>query len=191
MTSAKEGLLPTSWQDQVLRFWFEELTPEDWFGGDKPAVDGAIKDRFSALYDALANGVPDKAISTGKGALAAIIVLDQFPRNMFRDTARAFATDAAALAISNAAIAAGLDTGLTQQERQFLYMPFQHCEDLDIQVRSVELFEALGDPDVFDYACRHKDVIERFGRFPHRNAILGRTSNEDEHAYLAEPGSGF
>jgi uncharacterized protein (DUF924 family) len=184
-----EGAPPVDWQDQVLRFWFEELSANDWFGGAKPDIDAAVRGCFGSLYDVLAVDVPDA--TSGKGALAAIIVLDQFPRNMFRGSSRAFATDAMALAISEAAIAAGLDQDLTQVERQFLYMPYQHSEDLAVQQCSIELFDSLGDPDTLDFARLHREVIERFGRFPHRNAILGRTSTVDEQTYLAEPGSGF
>jgi uncharacterized protein (DUF924 family) len=183
------GALPADWQDKVIGFWFGELTAKDWFGGARPDIDSAISGRFGALHATLSAGAPDAA--TGKDALAAIIVLDQFPRNMFRDSPQAFATDAMALAISEAAIAAGLDHGMRQAERQFLYMPYMHSEDLAVQVRSIELFDSLGDPSVLDYARRHKDVIARFDRFPHRNAILCRASTADEETYLAEPGSGF
>ena len=115
--------------------------------------------------------------------MAAVIVLDQFPRNMFRGTAQAFATDAVALKISKDAIAAKLDTQLTPQQRAFLYMPFQHVEDRNDQARSVELFSALG-AESLSYARQHKEVIDRFGRFPHRNAALGRESTPEEIEFM-------
>ena len=172
--------------------WFEELTAKDWYSGARPDIDAAIQERFGALYEYLAAGVPDAAISTGKGALAAIIVLDQFPRNMFRNASQAFATDVDGVGDIGGGQRSwtrpGHDAGGTPIRST---CPTMHSEDLAVQVRSIELFESLGDASVLDFARRHKDVIERFGRFPHRNAILGRTSTADEQAYLAEPGSGF
>jgi uncharacterized protein (DUF924 family) len=123
--------------------------------------------------------------------LAAILVLDQFPRNMFRDDPRAFATDQAALTLSKRAIGEGLDLRLPPEQRAFIYMPFQHSEALDDQARSIEIFTSLGAPLNLDFARRHEAIIARFGRFPHRNAVLGRESTEDEIAFLKEPGSSF
>jgi uncharacterized protein (DUF924 family) len=171
--------------DDVLRFWFEELTPKNWFRRDT-IVDAAIKVRFGELYEQLKDAVPDDWLLSAKGYLAAIIVLDQFPRNMFRDDARAFVTDAAALALAKRAIAQGFDKRLAPKERAFLYMPFQHAEDAQDQARSVGLFTALGNPFNLDFALRHQAVIDRFGRFPHRNQILGRASTAEEVAFLAE-----
>jgi len=114
-----------------------------------------------------------------------VIALDQFPRNMFRNSPRAFATDTLALSISLQAIAAGWDQQLTQQQRLFLYMPFQHSEDRAVQARSIELFTQLGLADNLDYAHRHKNIIDRFGRFPHRNAVLGRQSTTEELQFIA------
>ncbi len=125
------------------------------------------------------------------GYLAAILVLDQFPRNMFRGDSRAFAADAAALALAKRAIAEGIDARLSPEQRAFLYMPFQHSEDAADQERSVQLFTALGNLLNLDFALRHKAIIDRFGRFPHRNAILGRATTQDEAAFLKEPGSSF
>jgi uncharacterized protein (DUF924 family) len=171
--------------DDVIRFWFEELTPKNWFRRDT-IVDAAIKVRFGEIYEQLKEGVPDGWLDSAKGYLAAIIVLDQFPRNIFRDDARAFATDAAALALAKRAIAQGLDQRLTPKERAFLYMPFQHTEDAQDQARSVGLFTALGNPFNLDFALRHQAVIDRFGRFPHRNQVLGRDSTAEEIAFLAK-----
>jgi uncharacterized protein (DUF924 family) len=176
--------------DEVVAFWFEELKPEDWFKADA-ARDADIAARFGEVYERLRNGVPESWLGVPRGWLAAIIVLDQFPRNLFRGTARAFATDQAALDLAKRAIAEGVDLQLTPAQRSFVYMPFQHSEDKADQARSIELFTALGNPLNLDFAIRHKDIIDRFGRFPHRNAILGRKSTEEETAFLREPGSSF
>jgi len=174
----------------VLSFWFEELEPRQWFEKDD-ALDRHIRDRFLVLYEQLAaRGAGDWA-RTARGALAAVIVLDQFPRNMFRGDGRSFASDALALAVAEQAIGAGLDAAFDATRRKFLYMPFEHSEDAAMQARSVALFAALGDADSLDYALRHKKVIDRFGRFPHRNAPLGRRSTAEEAAFLEQPGSAF
>ncbi|MCE9520925.1 MAG: DUF924 domain-containing protein [Alphaproteobacteria bacterium] len=177
-------------QSDVLAFWFEELKPEQWFKPDV-ALDTIVARRFGAVHATLERAVPESWRINGHAVLAAVIVLDQFPRNMFRGTARAFATDGAALALSTEAIRLQFDHALSAIERQFLYMPFQHAEDLDVQRRSVDLFAALGNANVADYAERHQAVIARFGRFPHRNAILGRTSTAEEVEFLKQPGSSF
>jgi uncharacterized protein (DUF924 family) len=176
--------------EDVLGFWFGELRPEQWFKKDA-ALDQEITRRFGDLHRTLARGVPADWLATARGALAAVIVLDQFPRNMFRGGAAAFATDGLALSVAEAAIARGLDARLGVAERKFLYLPFEHCEDAAAQARSVQLYEALGDKDALDYALRHKSIIDRFQRFPHRNAALGRTSTAEELAFLKEPGSSF
>jgi uncharacterized protein (DUF924 family) len=171
--------------DDIVRFWFEELSLKDWFRRDV-AVDADITARFRQTYEALKDGVPESWLAGPKGFLAAILVLDQFPRNMFRDDARAFATDEAALALAKRAIAEGAADKLPPKQRAFIYMPFQHSEDADDQARSIELFTALGNPLGLDFALRHQTVIERFGRFPHRNSILGRETTEEEEAFLAK-----
>lgn len=173
----------------VLAFWFSELTPDDWFK-KSDATDALIAERFQALHTELAAGVPQDWLRTPHGAVAAIIVLDQFPRNIYRNTPHAFASDALALALSKTAIAAGQDAGLTTDERVFLYMPFQHSEDLADQQRALTLFQATNEKTL-TFAHKHHDVIAEFGRFPHRNAILGRTNTPEEEAYLAQPGAGF
>lgn len=175
---------------EVLRFWFEELEEAQWFKVD-PALDQAIRERFLGVYEAVAHETPDDAMAVPAVALATVIVLDQFPRNMFRGTPRAFATDDNARHVATAAVDLGIDVLLTPQERVFLYLPFEHAEDRDAQAQSVALFEKLGEGDFLDYAKRHKVIIDRFGRFPHRNAILGRASTAEELAFLAEPGSSF
>jgi uncharacterized protein (DUF924 family) len=124
-------------------------------------------------------------------ALAAVIVLDQMSRNMFRGTARAFAADPQALRVAEAAIAGGFDAGLSKDQRRFLYLPFEHCEDRAAQARAVALMASLDDPDLVKWAQAHRAVIDRFGRFPHRNGILGRPSTAEEIEFLKQPGSSF
>ncbi|MGZ5849054.1 MAG: DUF924 family protein [Methyloceanibacter sp.] len=176
--------------DEVIAFWFDELGHRDWFRKDVK-LDATIKERFGALYDELKLGVPAAWLSEPHGVLASVLVLDQLPRNMFRGGEHSFATDAAALAIAKRAIAEGVDAKLPATKRWFLYLPFQHAENSADQARSVELFTALGNPGALDYALRHRAVIDRFGRFPHRNAVLGRLSTEEEEAFLKEPGASF
>ncbi len=170
------------WIEEVLHFWFEELQPDLWFTRNEP-LDATIRQRFLPLYEQLAQQVPPAALSTARGALAAVIVLDQFPRNMFRGAPRAFATDDQALAIASQAIRASLDRQLPPLQRQFLCMPFQHAEDPATQARSIELFAGIG-AETLDFAQRHKAIIDRFGRFPHRNAALGRPSTPEELEFL-------
>jgi len=188
-SGAKAGETPsgtgTDWCDEVHRFWFDELSVEQWWRKD-PALDLRIRERFLALYERLA---PQRVFvaTTPRVALATVIVLDQFPRNMFRGEARAYATDAQARAVAKDAIAAGLDRALPTYERQFLYMPLQHSEDRADQRVAVELVTALGDEELTRFALAHQRIIERFGRFPHRNAVLGRDSTPEEIASLDEP----
>lgn len=176
--------------ETVLAFWFDELDDRQRFARD-PAVDTAVRERFGSLHAELAAGVPAAWQASPRTRLAAIIVLDQFSRNLFRDDARAFAHDGAARALTARALECGDDTGLTSAERQFLYMPLMHGEDPADQESSVALFTALGEPDALAFAERHQAAIARFGRFPARNAALGRTSTPDEIAYLAEHAAGF
>lgn len=177
------------WVRQVLRYWFEELSPADWFNSSA-GVDDQIRERFRALHESLTSG----PISPGpepRETLAAVIVLDQFSRNLFRGTPRAYANDARARAWASAAIARQHDLELTIPERQFMYLPFQHSEDPKDQARSLALFEKLGNESWTRYALAHKAIIDRFGRFPHRNAILGRLSTIEELAALEEPMGSF
>jgi uncharacterized protein (DUF924 family) len=174
----------------VLHFWFEELAPAQWFKQDA-AVDRMIAQRFCLLYEHLTASVPAQWRDRAEAILAAVIVLDQFPRNMFRGYARAFATDTKALALAEEGIARAFDRQLTRRQRNVLYLPFMHSEDPAHQARSVALFADLDDPLALDFARRHQAIIERFGRFPHRNAALGRISTPEELAFLAEPGSSF
>lgn len=178
-----------TWIGDVLSFWFEELSAEDWFR-KSDATDEAIRDRFLDLHRAIAAETPESLASNREQARAAIIVLDQFPRNMFRGTPEAFASDATALAISRIALEKHYDEGLGKPERQFLYMPFMHSETPADQERSVSLYGALGDENVLKYAIAHRDIVARFGRFPHRNAILGRKTTAEEAEFL-ETNPGF
>ena len=155
------------------------------------AVDDRIRIRFLSLHDQV-SAMPNEALlSDPRSALAAVIVLDQFSRNMFRGSPRAFASDAKALALAEAAIANGHAASLNKDELQFLYLPFEHSESGEAQVRCVKLMASLGDAELTRYAQAHCDIIERFGRFPHRNEILGRSSTAEELEFLKQPGSSF
>ena len=160
------------WVGEVRDYWFG-LSPEQWWKAD-PALDSQIRERFLDLWDEQGRRPISDFLGSPEEALAAVILFDQFSRNMFRGHADSFATDHMALAIAKAAIDRGYDDRLSPAERGFLYMPFQHSEDLDDQQRSVLLFTVLRDDYQLRFAKLHHDVIERFGRFPHRNKILGR-----------------
>ena len=182
--------LPVNWVNDVLGFWFSETKPEQWFKKDEH-FDADVRSRFLALSETLA-AQPDHALlADPRTALAAIIVFDQMSRNMFRGSPRAFALDARALALAEQIVARGYDKGMTKDERTFCYLPFEHAENPDAQARCVELMGGLDDPDLVKWATAHKVSIDRFGRFPHRNEVLGRISTEEEVAFLKEPGSSF
>ena len=168
------------WQDDILGFWFG-LTAEQYWKAD-PALDAEIGERFHAMWEAERENVPEAFLASPRDAVAAVILFDQFPRNMLRGHADQFSTDPLALAVAKAAVDRRLDEAMSPAERGFLYMPFQHSEDIADQRRSVALFTALGDHDQLGFARKHHDVIERFGRFPHRNAILGRAPRPAEIA---------
>ncbi|MFM1813449.1 MAG: hypothetical protein RLZ98_144 [Pseudomonadota bacterium] len=180
-----------SWAEDVLANWFDGVGPEGWFRKDD-RVDAEIRRRFLPLHARL-SALEDVSAVTGDAdtSLAAIIVLDQFSRNMFRNSPAAFATDDLARRIADHAIGLGYDSQVAADRRVFFYLPFEHSEDAGDQRRSVRLISALGDDQFTAYAEAHKAVIDRFGRFPHRNGILGRISTPEEEAYLSEPGSGF
>jgi uncharacterized protein (DUF924 family) len=166
------------WVDDLLTFWFG-LEPKQWWKAD-PRLDSEIRKRFLDLHEEQRENVPAHFLGSGREALAAVILFDQLPRNMFRGHADQFMTDPLALALAKGAVEKGLDEALEPPERGFLYMPFQHSENLADQQRSLILFTALGDDYQLRYAKLHHDVIARFGRFPHRNAILGRPSRASE-----------
>ncbi|HYG89479.1 MAG TPA: DUF924 family protein [Azospirillum sp.] len=172
-----------SWAEDVNRFWFEELCPADWYSG-APQVDAAIRDRFAALHAELRAQPPAPEALTAEALVAAIVVFDQFSRNLFRRSREAYATDGLALTLARHAVDAGVDRMLEPQQRQFLYMPFMHSEDSAMQARSVELFTDLGIAEQIYWAHHHKAIIDRFGRFPHRNSILGRESAPEEIGFL-------
>ena len=176
--------------ESVLEFWFTKLKPQDWFVKSE-ALDLEMRDRFLDLHLALSSRAPEAWREIPEARLALIIVLDQFPRNMFRDSPHAFATDGLALAEARVAVATGADKQVDDERRAFFYMPFEHSEAIEDQARAVALFTALGNEMYLDYAHRHHAVIEKYGRFPHRNRLLGRKNTTEEDAYLAEPGAGF
>jgi len=166
----------------IVAFWLD-AGPKRWFEKEE-AFDAEIRGRFLATHEAAAAGKLSAWADTPDGALALLILLDQFPRNMFRGSARSFATDPAALGVAKAAIARGFDQAMPMPQRQFFYLPLMHSEDLDDQERCVALYRALGDADLSKWADLHADIIRRFGRFPHRNAVLGRTTTPEEQAFL-------
>jgi len=168
----------------VLDFWFSDEVKPLWFRST-PAFDDALRERFLAIWQAAAAGELDSWRESPEGALALVIVLDQFPLNMFRGKAESFSTEALSREVAQAAIDRGWDRELDRSCLAFLYLPFMHSENLADQDRSVALFEAAGLVDNLRFAQHHRELIRRFGRFPHRNAILGRPSSEEELAYLA------
>jgi len=174
----------------VLNFWFEETGAAQWWKKDE-TFDRAIIARFSALHASAARCELYEWRRAARGRLAEIIILDQFSRNMFRDTPAAFAHDPLALALAQEAITAGAERQLNQAERGFLYMPFMHSESRQIHEVAVRLFRENGNRNSLDFELRHQAIIERFGRFPHRNRILGRVSTAEELEFLKQPGSGF
>lgn len=176
-------MIENDWHEKVLSFWFGELTEQDWFSASEE-VDDKIRNRFSELHAELAKGTPQETRTDPNAALAAVIVLDQFSRNMFRKKPEAFSADTVALDIARHAVEAGLDTQLPEDRRWFLYMPFMHSEVLSDQERCVDLFKQNGGEEAIRYAIEHRDIIARFGRFPHRNRALGRESTPEEIAFL-------
>jgi uncharacterized protein (DUF924 family) len=177
------------WIEAVNRYWFVELGPDDWFSA-RPEIDAQIRTRFGTLYADLKKNPPAAEQLQADGHIATVIVFDQFPRNLFRQSAAAYATDELALKMARHAVDNELDPALRPRQRQFLYMPFMHSEHRAMQVRSILLFSSIGIPGLIGYATQHKEIIDRFGRFPHRNAALGRTSSQDELEFLRhEPGS--
>ena len=172
--------MSNDWRADVLKFWFDLTYDEWWKGGSE--IDHRIKQRFLKLWAEKRQLPVESFLDDPLTALAGVILFDQFPRNMFRGHAEQFATDHLALAIAKDALEKGFDEDLQQQERGFLYMPFQHSENLADQRRSLALFTALGDDYLLGYAKKHHAIVERFGRFPHRNEMLGRAPRADEIA---------
>jgi uncharacterized protein (DUF924 family) len=176
--------------DAVLHFWFEELTPEDWFRKD-PSVDRRIAERFGSTLAAAAQCELFHWRGSARGRLAEVLVLDQFSRNIHRDTPAAFAIDTLALALAQEAVAHGCDLELPVPQRVFLYLPWMHSESALLHEQALQLFATPGMEMNLEFEHRHKAVIDRFGRYPHRNAALGRTSTPEEIEFLRQPGSAF
>lgn len=176
---------PRDWARQLLAFWFEGHGMDDWYGGG-PDFDAAIRALAADWRQALRSQPAETFLTDPDTALAAAILFDQVPRNIHRGDAEAFATDDLARAIARGIVAQGWDRDLSDERRQFAYLPFQHSEDMTDQRESLRLFGQLADPVFHDYAQKHFDVVDRFGRFPHRNAALGRASRPDEAAAIEE-----
>ena len=174
----------------ILHFWFTELTPKQHYANDA-ALDEAIRTRFGETLEAAARGELFAWRATPEGRLAEVLVLDQFSRNVYRDTARAFAQDALALALAQELVASGQDRSLPLAQRSFAYMPYMHSESALIHAQAALLFAQPGMEDTLRFELRHQEIIERFGRYPHRNALLGRKSTPEELVFLSEPGSSF
>ncbi|SHF01658.1 Uncharacterized conserved protein, DUF924 family [Modicisalibacter ilicicola DSM 19980] len=174
----------------VLHFWFDEATPRQWFAKDQ-AFDSQVAERFSALLDTAIAGELWMWRRSPQGRLAEILVLDQFSRNIHRDRAASFAQDPQALALAQEAVAARADRHLKVGQRAFLYMPYMHSESLRIHDEALRLFDQPGLEDNLHHERRHRAILERFGRYPHRNATLGRDSTAEEKAFLGQPGSSF
>ena len=180
----------TASASDVIAFWFDEATPEQWYKKDQ-AFDDAIRNRFGDTIEAALAGRLDKWADEVETCMALIILLDQFTRNIHRDTPRAFSGDEMALALSLRFIDRGFIDHPDATWRQFMLMPMMHSEDIGIQDRSIPLFEEHTNPLTLEYAIKHRDIVARFGRFPHRNAILGRPSSDEEVEFLTQPGSSF
>lgn len=176
--------------DTVLKFWFEELKPSDWFMGGE-ALDQKIRERFLSTLQKALKGELYLWRQSELGRLAEILVLDQFSRNIFRGTAQAFAGDAVALTLAQEAVLLGLDQNIEIGKRHFLYMPYMHSESPVIHEEALRLFSVPGLEEAYRYEILHKQIIDRFGRYPHRNAVLGRTSTAEEIEFLEGPNSSF
>ena len=174
----------------ILRFWFDETAPAQWWRAD-PAFDTTVQQRFGAVHEAAVAGELWSWRATPEGRLAEVIVLDQFSRNIHRGTPGAFAADPMALGLAQEAVAGGHDQALPVPRRAFPYMPYMHSESRAIHVLSEQLFSTPGLEKNHESGLRHRAIVERFGRYPHRNAILGRESTPEEVEFLTQPGSGF
>lgn len=176
--------------EDVIRFWFEDIDPAQWWSKD-PSFDARLRERFGELHRQVARCEKYHWRAAPRSLLAEVIVLDQFSRNIYRDRPESFAWDGQALVLAQEAVRSGMDLHLTPVERSFLYLPYMHSESLAIHELAVELYRRNGIEENLQFELRHKDIIERFGRYPHRNAILGRESTPEERAFLQEPGSSF
>lgn len=176
--------------DDVHQFWFTELTPDDWFAGGAQ-LDARVAERFTSVHAAVAAAECAGWRATPAGALAEVLVLDQFSRHLFRGTAQAFATDGQALTLAQIAISREYDKQVSELERPFFYLPYMHSESPRIQETSLQLFTEFGSPKHLEQAQIHKDIIDQFGRYPHRNAALGRSTTSEEAAFLDRTDHGF
>ena len=176
--------------DTVLAFWFQEIRPTDWWSAD-PAFDARVRSRFGALHEQAVRCELFGWRTAPEGRLAEVLVLDQFSRNLHRGTARAFAADPLALALAQEAVAAGADLALPVEQRAFFYMPYMHSESAAIHAVGEPLMKARAPQNTHDFELRHKAIVDRFGRYPHRNAQLGRESTAEELEFLQQPGSSF
>ncbi len=174
----------------ILTFWFDTLSPQNWWQKDD-ALDNQIKNQFEDIHQRARQCELYPWRQTAKGALAEIIILDQFSRNIYRNKPESFAQDALALALAQSAIDKGFDNELSPQEKSFLYMPYMHSESRDIHKIAVKLFDMEELKHNLEFEIKHKVIIDRFGRYPHRNNILGRVSTQEEIAFLTEPNSSF
>jgi uncharacterized protein (DUF924 family) len=179
----------------ILTFWFGEPSfpdyekPKGFWFQSTPQLDQDIRNQFEKYYKRAINGELDDLQQTPEGSLALVIMLDQFPRNMYRSAAQAFGSDPQALEVAKAAVAKGFDKKLLPMQKLFLYLPFEHSERLEDQEKSVELYKALGDKEALNYAIEHYDLIAQFGRFPYRNAVLKRQSTPEEIKFLEDEDS--
>ena len=175
---------------EVLQFWFEEIEPKQWWEKSS-SFDKLIRDRFSQAHKLARYGELFYWRASPGGRLAEVIVLDQFSRNMFRDTARSFAYDPLALVLAQEAVAHGADRQVSEEQRPFFYLPYMHSESLLIHDVAVQLYKNYGQEKQLNFEQRHRDIIEQFGRYPHRNEVLGRSSTKEELEFLQQPGSSF
>jgi uncharacterized protein (DUF924 family) len=186
---SKNSNVEPPWVGQVLDFWFEELTEADWFG-KSDSVDRRIRECFLSLHERLVTH-DGLGVTQPYAILAVVIVLDQFSRNLFRGSPHAYSADSIARRLAKTAIEAGFDIAMTRQERLFLYLPFEHSEDRADQAFHLDLVKQLGREDWTHFAVKHKAIIDQFGRFPHRNAVLNRSSTAGEIAFLKDPKNSF
>ncbi len=186
---SKDENVESPWVGQVIHFWFGELTEADWFARSD-AIDRRIRDRFLTLHQWLVTD-DGRGVTEPRSILASVIVLDQFSRNLFRDSPYAYSGDSIARRLAGVAIEQSFDIAMTTPERLFLYLPFEHSEERADQALAVQLIGSVGNAEWTRDAIAHKEIIDRFGRFPHRNAVLNRLSTADEVAFLKEPKNSF
>ena len=177
-------------KEDIITFWFEEISPEQWFKKDKE-FDAMLLERAGTTVIKALNGQLDRWSKTSTGSVSLVILLDQFTRNIFRDTPKAFSGDEMALVLCQKSINSKWFSELSMMHKQFLLMPMMHSEDISIQEKSLPLFKQHANNRTYEFAVKHRDIIAKFGRFPHRNLILSRPSTEEELMFLNEPGSSF